>query len=182
LKAGETRIGDSSTLGAFTPEDAPVPTRRPDPARERLWRKRLARWRAVGLKARVFCDREGVTPTAGSPRCGTTPPETWTPPLAVADRLSFRSRAPFANAIALQADGKLVIAGFVYTTTSNTDFAVARVNADGSLDAGFSFDGHPATDFAGSDDEASDMAMQQDGKIVAVGAATLPSGNGSHGV
>ena len=41
-----------------------MPNRRPDPARERLWRKRLARWRASGLKVRDFCDREGVTPTA----------------------------------------------------------------------------------------------------------------------
>ena len=32
-----------------------------DPARERLWRKRLALWKASGLKARDFCEREGVT-------------------------------------------------------------------------------------------------------------------------
>src|SRR5207237_3609222 len=42
----------------------PMPTRRPDPARERLWRKRLARWKASGLKVGAFCEREGVTPTA----------------------------------------------------------------------------------------------------------------------
>jgi hypothetical protein len=36
-----------------------MPTRRPDPARERLWRKRLAHWRVSGLKAREFCDHEG---------------------------------------------------------------------------------------------------------------------------
>jgi len=41
-----------------------MPNRRPDPARERLWRKRLASWKASGLKVREFCDREGVTPTA----------------------------------------------------------------------------------------------------------------------
>jgi hypothetical protein len=41
-----------------------MPNRRPDPARERLWRKRLASWRASGLKVREFCEREGVTPTA----------------------------------------------------------------------------------------------------------------------
>jgi hypothetical protein len=41
-----------------------MPTRRPDPARERLWRKRLARWKASGLKVCDFCEREGVTPTA----------------------------------------------------------------------------------------------------------------------
>ncbi len=41
-----------------------MPNRRTDPARERLGRKRLARRKASGLKARSFCDREGVTPTA----------------------------------------------------------------------------------------------------------------------
>ncbi len=41
-----------------------MPTRVPDPARERLWRKRLARWKASGLKVGEFCEREGVTPTA----------------------------------------------------------------------------------------------------------------------
>jgi hypothetical protein len=41
-----------------------MPNRRPDPARERLWRKRLARWKASGLKVGAFCAREGVTPTA----------------------------------------------------------------------------------------------------------------------
>jgi hypothetical protein len=41
-----------------------MPTREPDPARERLWRKRLARWEASGLRVREFCRQEGVTPTA----------------------------------------------------------------------------------------------------------------------
>ena len=41
-----------------------MPNRRPDPARERLWRKRLVRWKASGLKVGIFCEREGVTPTA----------------------------------------------------------------------------------------------------------------------
>jgi hypothetical protein len=41
-----------------------MPTRRPDPARERLWRQRLARWNASGLKVREFCELEEVTPTS----------------------------------------------------------------------------------------------------------------------
>lgn len=41
-----------------------MPTRVPDPARERLWRKRLAPWKATGLTVRDFCQQEGVTPTA----------------------------------------------------------------------------------------------------------------------
>ena len=41
-----------------------MPNRRPDPARERLWRKRPASWKASRLKVREFCEQEGVTPTA----------------------------------------------------------------------------------------------------------------------
>jgi hypothetical protein len=41
-----------------------MPNRRPDPIRERLWRKRLARWKASGLKVSEFCKGEGVTLTA----------------------------------------------------------------------------------------------------------------------
>ena len=41
-----------------------MPTRVPDPAREKAWRKRLARWKATDLTLREFCEREGVTPTA----------------------------------------------------------------------------------------------------------------------
>ena len=41
-----------------------MPNRRPDPARERLWRKRLARWKGSDLKMSELCDIEGVTPTA----------------------------------------------------------------------------------------------------------------------
>ena len=41
-----------------------MPTRVPDPVRERLWRKRLSWWKASGLKVSEFCKRKGVTPTA----------------------------------------------------------------------------------------------------------------------
>ncbi len=41
-----------------------MPSRRPDSTRERLRRKRLARWKASGLKVHDFCEREGVMPAA----------------------------------------------------------------------------------------------------------------------
>jgi transposase len=54
----------SGRLGAFSQEDSPVPTRRLDPARERRWRRLLAKWETSGLNAKEFCAREGVTRTA----------------------------------------------------------------------------------------------------------------------
>ena len=41
-----------------------MPTRVPEPARERLRRKRLARWKASRLNVREFCAREGIAPSA----------------------------------------------------------------------------------------------------------------------
>jgi len=74
-----------------------------------------------------------------------------------------------ANAVALQADGKIVVAG-----TSGNDFAVVRYNSDGSLDTSFDTDGLVTTDFDGLSGSYSSaignaVAIQTDGKIVVVG-------------
>ncbi len=71
-----------------------------------------------------------------------------------------------ANALAIQSDGKIVAAGSANNATSSNNFALARYLSDGSLDATFS--GKVTTDFGGSDG-ASAVAIQPNGKIVAVG-------------
>jgi transposase len=40
---------------------SPRPGRRPDPAREDLWRERLQRFERSGLSALAFCAKEGVS-------------------------------------------------------------------------------------------------------------------------
>lgn len=75
-----------------------------------------------------------------------------------------------ATAVALQADGKLVVAG--HTTASSFDFALARYSADGQLDASFGTAGKVTTDFGGNIDRATGVAVQADGKVVAVGATS----------
>ena len=75
----------------------------------------------------------------------------------------------YGQAIALQLDGKIVVAGYTYGTTS--DFALARYNPDGSLDTSFNGDGMLVTDFAGADDFAYAVALQPNGKIVVAGCA-----------
>jgi uncharacterized delta-60 repeat protein len=72
----------------------------------------------------------------------------------------------FAAAVALQGDGKIVAVG---QGTAGGDFALARYNPNGSLDASFSGDGRQTTDFGGSGDGANGVALQDDGSIVAVG-------------
>ena len=82
-----------------------------------------------------------------------------------------------AFAVAIQADGKIIAAGSA-NGPSSFDFAVARYNADGSLDPTFDIDGKVTTDFAGGNDQGRGVAIQADGKIVvagvAVSAACLP--------
>ncbi len=73
-----------------------------------------------------------------------------------------------AYSVVLQTNGKIVAAGNKDTVFSRDDFALVRLNADGSPDVSFDGDGKVLTDF-GSYDIASDVAIQADGKIIAAG-------------
>jgi uncharacterized delta-60 repeat protein len=75
-----------------------------------------------------------------------------------------------AEAAAIQEDGKIVVAGGSYDGT-DWKFALARYTPDGSIDADFS-GGTVTTAFPGSD-SAHDVALQADGKIVAVGGSVI---------
>lgn len=90
-------------------------------------------------------------------------------------RTDFAPFGAFINAIALQQDGKIVAAGLRGPSgeQSVSDFALARYNADGSLDSTFGSGGKVATDFLGFDDVANAVAIQPDGKIIAVGYDNL---------
>jgi len=85
-----------------------------------------------------------------------------------------------AFGVALQPDGKIVAVGGCCVMDLGGDFALARFNPDGSLDTSFSDDGRQGTDFDGGDDAASDVAIQPDGKIVAVGHSGAIGGTGAH--
>jgi uncharacterized delta-60 repeat protein len=75
-----------------------------------------------------------------------------------------------ARGVAVQADGKLVVAGWSWTGVVGYGFAVARYNTDGSLDTTFGTGGKVTTDF-NSGAQAYSVAIQPDGKIVVVGSA-----------
>ncbi len=74
-----------------------------------------------------------------------------------------------ANSVALQDDGKIVVAGDTLAP-GNNDFAVARYNANGSLDTSFNGTGKATADFSQIDYGRS-VAVQGDGKIVVAGDA-----------
>src|SRR5689334_22568946 len=72
------------------------------------------------------------------------------------------------QAIALQPDGKIVVAGSSYG--SNEDFAVARYNTNGSPDMDFGTGGKVTTPVGTGDDFGNSVAILPDGKIVVAGS------------
>ena len=73
------------------------------------------------------------------------------------------------HAVALQPDGKIVVAGANFNPTR--DFLAIRFNKDGSLDTAFGSSGFATADFFQTTDEAWDLALQADGRIVLAGSS-----------
>jgi uncharacterized delta-60 repeat protein len=88
-----------------------------------------------------------------------------------------------AMAVALVGD-KVLAGGYalVNTHTNLDDFALARFNADGTLDQTFGTKGKVTTDFGGSDDIAMAMAVQGDGKVLLAGITNAGTGSSSYTV
>jgi uncharacterized delta-60 repeat protein/CSLREA domain-containing protein len=77
-----------------------------------------------------------------------------------------------ATQVAVQADGKIVVAGIqaINTFASHGDFLIVRYSADGRLDTSFGDGGRVITDF-GRDETLNGLALQPDGKIIVVGTS-----------
>ncbi len=73
------------------------------------------------------------------------------------------------NSVALQADGKIVVAGVTEQSGVPSDVAVARFNPNGTLDTSFDGDGMVTVDYLGAADAAEAVLVQPDGKIVLAG-------------
>jgi uncharacterized delta-60 repeat protein len=86
---------------------------------------------------------------------------------------SLSPRDELITSVALQPDGKIVVAGSVqpFDGITLTDFLVARFTADGGLDTGFGTNG-VFTLNQGSVDVFNAVAVQSDGRIVAAGRAS----------
>lgn len=69
-----------------------------------------------------------------------------------------------ANAVALQADGKILVAG-----EKSDDMAVTRFKADGTVDTAFGTAGQATPDFPSADSSAEDVVVQPDGNMVLTG-------------
>jgi uncharacterized delta-60 repeat protein len=83
-----------------------------------------------------------------------------------------------AYAVQIQSDGKIVAAG-----AGRGDYALARYNTDGSLDSTFGKGGKVETEFGPNlVGNATALAIQSDGKIIAVGNTATPTDPSAIGV
>jgi uncharacterized delta-60 repeat protein len=80
-----------------------------------------------------------------------------------------------ANSVELQIDNKILVAG--YSLNLNSDFALARLNADGSLDTSFGLGGKVFTSIGSGSDIGSSVTLQADGKILVAGYSDLGRNN-----
>jgi len=83
---------------------------------------------------------------------------------------TFGAEHEYCRAGAIDADGKIVIAGYLKNSGTDFDAIIGRINTDGTWDTSFSGDGKFQVSFD-QDDVFQDIAIQSDGKIVAVGTS-----------
>jgi uncharacterized delta-60 repeat protein len=94
--------------------------------------------------------------------------------------VDFGGSSDVCSSVVVQADGKIVVSGTYSPTKGSSDFAVARLNADGTLDTtGFGSGTGKVTygfDLGGdNNDIATGLALKANGKIVVVGSASTAS-------
>src|SRR5205807_159241 len=85
-----------------------------------------------------------------------------------------------ASAVALDGQGRIVLAGYTEEGGGNYDFAVARLQDNGSFDYGFGISGtsYAGFDLGGNlDDRASAVALDTNGRIVVAGYTEEGGGN-----
>ena len=76
-----------------------------------------------------------------------------------------------ARGVALQPDGKIVLAGYC-SNGNSIDFCLARYLASGTLDVSFNGSGTVITPIGVGDDYAISLALQPDGKIIVAGVCS----------
>jgi serralysin len=86
----------------------------------------------------------------------------------------FTRNRDYASTPILLMDGRVVVTGSAGIDGPDPKFALARYNANGSLDTTFGGgDGKVVTDFTNGSDQSYGGALQADGKILAVGDANF---------
>jgi uncharacterized delta-60 repeat protein len=80
-----------------------------------------------------------------------------------------------ATSVALQPDGKIIVAGSS-NNGNNEDFALVRFNHNGTMDDSFGKNGMVISNVSSGDDRIAAVTLQPDGKIVAAGSSNTDFG------
>jgi len=92
----------------------------------------------------------------------------------VSEFAAFTDFVNIPNALALQSDGKLLVAGETRNAMGGIDeFVVARFNPDGTVDSSFGIAGVVATSFGPIRSSADAILLQPDGQILVSGVLVL---------
>ncbi|MCB0839579.1 MAG: T9SS type A sorting domain-containing protein [Bacteroidetes bacterium] len=90
-------------------------------------------------------------------------------------QIDFFGDDDFAEAISLESDGKIIIAGTSLNGSGDVFFSVARLNPDGSYNLDFDADGKSSWKGAGTDKSVSakDVAIDANGNIMVAGTSDV---------
>jgi len=80
---------------------------------------------------------------------------------------------PFVSALALQADGKILVGGSFTALGGQSRNFIGRLNADGTVDTSFN---------PGADDHVASLALQSDGQILVGGWFSMLGGQSRNGI
>ena len=86
--------------------------------------------------------------------------------------IDFGNFQDFGSSIAIQSDGKIIIGGSS-SNGINFDFAMVRLNPDGTIDNGFGSQGKVKTEIENSEDFECCVLIQPDGRIILVGYSSV---------
>ena len=92
----------------------------------------------------------------------------------------FGGNNDVANAITIQPDGKIVLAGYSQNSSGNDSFALARYNVNGSLDTSFGTGGLVTSSFGDGHDQATGVAIDAAGGIIVSGSSYLDASADRH--
>jgi uncharacterized delta-60 repeat protein len=144
----------------------------------RNWWKRMMIKRASELHKRPLRRRRALVVERLEDRSVPSAPGSFDPTFGVGGQVLYNfTNDNTSNELtdtAVLSDGTIIVVGGAHAFSINEQFALARFNADGSLDTNFGTNGQVTTSFGPFGNVAEAVVQQPDGKIV-VGGITLDS-------